>query len=209
MVSLNKYFNLILYLSNKFKIDESHGIKHSIDVLHFTNDIYENEVTKNNYLKNQENIIYTSALLHDMCDKKYIGEEEGFNEINSFLKDNLNNNDIDIIKNIMFTMSYSKVKKNGYPNMGEYELAYHIVREADLLAAYDFDRCIIYKMMKLNSNFEDAYVDALKLFENRVLKQIDDNLYFTEYSKNIAQELHLNSLKRINSWEKILKQNIF
>ena len=36
--------------------------------------------------------------------------------------------------------------KNGFPDMGEYQTAYNIVREADLLCAYDFDRCMIYQM---------------------------------------------------------------
>ena len=46
---------------------------------------------------------------------------------------------LDIIFQIITTMSYSTVKKNGFPSLNEYQLAYHIVREADLLAAYDID----------------------------------------------------------------------
>ena len=29
-------------------------------------------------------------------------------------------------------MSYSKVKKSGFPDMNEFQTAYHIVRESDL-----------------------------------------------------------------------------
>ena len=45
-------------------------------------------------------------------------------------------------------MSYSKVNKNGFPELGNYQLCYNIVREADLLASYNIDRCIIYQMIK-------------------------------------------------------------
>jgi len=67
-------------------------------------------------------------------------------------------------------MSYSKVKKQGFPSLGKYQLAYHIVREADLLTAYDFDRCMIYHMSKNNSNVREAYYNAEELFHNRVLR---------------------------------------
>ena len=38
---------------------------------------------------------------------------------------------------IVDTMSYNKVITSGFPYHGEYQRAYHIVREADLLAGYD------------------------------------------------------------------------
>lgn len=84
MTKIN-FFNFIIKLSTKYNIDESHCLKHSIDVLHFANNIYENEKDKHHYLINQKNIIYTSALLHDMCDKKYVDENEGMSEIYNFL----------------------------------------------------------------------------------------------------------------------------
>ncbi len=34
----------ILMISKKYNIDESHDISHSMDVLHFANDIYEQQV---------------------------------------------------------------------------------------------------------------------------------------------------------------------
>lgn len=200
---LNNIFKFILFTSQKYNIDESHGIRHSMDVLHYAHNIYESEKTINPFLTNHQNIIYASALLHDMCDKKYVPENEGIKEIEIFLENELSIKEIEITKQIISTMSYSTVKKVGYPNLEEYQLAYHIVREADLLAAYDFDRCLIYNIYKLNGNFDSAYLDAVKLFENRVFKHLDDNLFVTEYSKTIASQLHLNSISRINSWKKL------
>jgi HD superfamily phosphodiesterase len=205
ITTFNSFFNFILLLSKKYNIDESHGIRHSMDVLHHANNIYISEKNKNPNLNNYQNIIYASALLHDMCDKKYVNEKEGIKEIEIFLEDKLSNVEIDITKQIISRMSYSTVKKIGYPDLGEYQLAYHIVREADLLSAYDFDRCIIYNMHKLQGNFDSAYIDSLTLFENRVLKHIDDNLFVTDYSKNLAPQLHLNSIARIISWKNLIK----
>jgi hypothetical protein len=36
-----------------------------------------------------------------------------------------------------------------------------------------------------------------KLFNNRVLKYIDDNLFITNYSKKLALQLHDNALKKL------------
>ena len=103
-------------------------------------------------------------------------------------------------------MSYSHVKKNGFPNLGEYQHAYHIVREADLLTAYDFDRCMIYKIYLCNDNIDEAFEDAMYLFENRVLKHNDDKLFLTDYSLSKSRELHQQSLQRIQDWKQLLKK---
>ena len=81
-----------------------------------------------------------------MCDKKYMDEDTGLEKINQFLEDKMTPLELDITKQIITTMSYSKVKTNGYPELNEYQMAYHIVREADLLSAYDFDRCMFYNI---------------------------------------------------------------
>jgi HD superfamily phosphodiesterase len=204
MSLLSKFFNFILLISNKYKIDESHGIRHSMEVLQFASDIINSELLFNPQLKEQEKVIYASALLHDMCDKKYMDEKEGIKEIQAFLNDKLSSEEIDVTSTIISTMSYSKVKKNGFPkNLGDYELAYHIVREADLLSAYDFERCIIYNIHKLNGDFDGAFIDAKNLFENRVFKHNDDNLFITDYSKQISLNLHANALSKINNWSKL------
>ena len=55
----------ILMISKKYNIDESHDISHSMDVLHFANDIYEQQVYLYTPLKNCKNVIQICALLHD------------------------------------------------------------------------------------------------------------------------------------------------
>jgi HD superfamily phosphodiesterase len=204
MLLLSKLLKFVLFTSQKFNIDESHGIGHSMDVLHFAHNIYENEVCTNPFLKKHENIIYVSAIIHDMCDKKYMNQDDGIFEIENFLQKKLPVNDIDAVKQIISTMSYSYVKKNGFPILGEYQHAYHIVREADLLSAYDFDRCMAYKLHLNGGDIDDAFEDSLDLFNHRVLQHNKDNLFLTDYSLLKSRELHMQSLQRIQNWKQIL-----
>jgi HD superfamily phosphodiesterase len=148
MSLLNKIFHFVLLTTKEYNIDESHGVSHSMNVLRTASDIYEAEVIKQPILKQHEKIIYVSAAIHDMCDKKYMDQDEGINKINDFLFNKLTPTEANVVKLIISTMSYSKVKTSGFPNLGPYKRAYHIVREADLLTAYDFDRCLIYNMYR-------------------------------------------------------------
>ena len=69
-------------------------------------------------------------------------EKTGSQEIFSYLEPRIESRENLLINKIITTMSYSKVKKDGFPvfeNMDHYWV-YHVVREADLLSAYDFDR---------------------------------------------------------------------
>lgn len=191
---------------NSFRIDESHGIFHSMNVLHHSHNILQSELPNNPFLENHRNIIYTSAILHDICDKKYVDQHDGVNYIKCFLEKetNLTDNEIEVSINIMETMSYSTVKQNGYPDLGPYQLSYHIVREADLLAAYEFDRSIVYNMNNVDPLFTHSMMNALDLFDNRVFQHNADNLFVTDYSKKLSRALEQQSLQRIRSWESIL-----
>jgi len=204
MELFNYLFNFVIFTSRLFNIDESHSLKHSMDVFYLSNKIYESELGNNTYLINHKNIINTVSILHDMCDKKYMDEKEGIKRITDYLDGKLPQKDIDISIKIMSTMSYSTIKKYGFPDLGEYQLAYNIVREADLLASYDFDRCIMYQMLKNNEPYDKSFNDALNIFDNRVFKYNDDKLFTTKYAKNLSKNLHNKALKRISSLNKIL-----
>lgn len=205
MSLITKLFHFVLYASSKYNIDESHGLSHSMNVLNFAHNIYVNELPDFSFLKEQERIIYTSAILHDMCDKKYMNENEGIYEIEEFLQEKLDPVEIEMTKNIITTMSYSTVKKKGYPLLGSYQIAYHIVREADLLSAYDFDRCMIYHMQKnKGSSIEESFENANELFEARVLKHIDDHMIGTKYGIRQSLLLHNHAKQRIRTWRKIV-----
>lgn len=218
----SKLFQYVLRICAKYNIDESHGLSHAMNIFMYSNQIYEHEVVQHPFLKQQECVIYASAILHDMCDKKYMDQDQGVAEIEDFLKNCCNGaanccggdsiehlildaDTISAIKCIITTMSYSYVKVNGFPNLGKYQHAYHIVREADLLCAYDFDRCMIYHMNKVGAgNIQNAFNDSVQLFETRVFKHHDHNLLVTDYSKYAYISMHENSIARINHWRKML-----
>jgi len=216
MSLLTKLFQYVLLTSAKYNIDETHGISHSMKVLQFANNIYEAEKYRHPVLEQQERVIYVSAILHDMCDKKYVNEEEGLCSINEFLRDKLTPDELYATKKIVSTMSYSKVKKYGFPDLQEYQMAYNVVREADLLSAYDFDRCMLYNIRCQTKNnggvldavtMLDAFNDANELFYNRVLNHEKDKLFVTSYSKHNYLDLHIQAIKRINAWKRMLTKS--
>ena len=193
-----KAFELVIILCKKFNIDESHSLKHSMEVYNFALRIYESELPMNSYLEEQKDIIVVAAILHDTIDKKYVAEEDGIEEIRKYLNDFMTPEKLSVIFQIITTMSYSTVKKNGFPLLGNYQLAYHIVREADLLAAYDIDRCIMYSMYKKNENYLKALDTAIVLFEHRVFRHRKDRLFVTNYSKKLSVKLHKKAKKDID-----------
>ena len=200
----NELSQFILETSIKYKIDETHNISHSMNVLHLAHAIYEAELLTNPSIEEHKNIIYLAAALHDMCDKKYMNEAEGLAEINAFLNYKITQDENAAIASIITTMSYSKVKQYGFPDLGIYQRAYHVVREADLLTAYDFDRCMIYHMKVNRGNFKDSFYKAAELFEHRVFRHADDNLFRTDYALTHYPPLHNQALERIKTWKKIL-----
>ena len=201
---INHGFKYVIDTSNHYKIDESHALKHSMEVYGFSKRIYESEIKNNPQLEQQREIIYMAAIGHDMCDKKYMDEKEGIERYKNYLTSYMSSDDLEIMGNIIGTMSYSKVKVNGYPKLGQYQLAYHIVREADLLAAYDIDRCIMYSIHKDSSEYSAALKVALELFDNRVFRMRQDRLFKTEYSRKESLKLHKKAKNDVESLKNIL-----
>jgi HD superfamily phosphodiesterase len=201
---INQAFRFVVQTSQEYSIDESHSLKHSMEVFNYANSIYESELLLNPNLETDRKIIYLSAIVHDMCDKKYMDEEYGIENMNKFMKDYISSEELIVVSDIIKTMSYSKVKINGYPDFKEHQSAYHIVREADLLAGYDLDRCIIYKMMRDKFSYTDAMLEAKSLFESRVLNYRNDNLFVTNYSKNKSMLLHKKALKDVEKMSTLI-----
>jgi HD superfamily phosphodiesterase len=208
MVSINQLFTFVLAMTKKYNIDSSHSEIHSMDVVRFADEIYRSQLSLFPYLEDQTNVIYSAAILHDMCDKKYMNQDQGIKEIETFLQDKLRDEEIYYTKRIIETMSYSTVKKNGYPELGDYQMAYHVVREADLLSAYDFDRCVTYQMNQ-GSDLTVAYIDALKLFKNRVFNYNTDKLLISDYSQRKSVQLTVNAIKQMTTWQRILTKSKF
>ena len=201
---INRGFKYVVETSELYNIDESHALKHSMEVYQFAKQIYDSEVINNPYLEKHKEIIYMAAIGHDMCDKKYMDEKEGIIRYQTYLSGYMSSSDLEIVGKIIGTMSYSKVKANGYPKLGEYQLAYHIIREADLLAAYDLDRCIIYTMYRDNCEYSKALKEALNLFDNRVFRMRQDRLFITKFSRKESLKLHKKAKKNVEILKDII-----
>ena len=132
---INHALRYVIDTTSRFYIDESHGLKHSLEVFHYAKDIYDYQVVQYPFLENQKEIIFVSAILHDMCDKKYMNQKNGVSMIKQHMNGYLDEVQLNMVDEIISTMSYSTVKKYGYPDLDKYQMAYHIVREADLLSA--------------------------------------------------------------------------
>jgi len=202
---INAGFKYVVETSKLYNIDESHALKHSMEVYGLAKKIYDSEQAKNSNLENQQAIIFMAAIGHDMCDKKYMDEKEGIEKYKNYLSEYMSASDLEIMGQIIGTMSYSKVKVNGFPNLGEYQTAYHIVREADLMAAYDIDRCIIYTMYRDNCSYTDALKIAVELFDNRVFRMRQDRLFKTAYSKKESLKMHKKAKKDVEGILKIFE----
>ena len=205
MKFISSLVQFIMATTQSISLDESHGVMHSFNTLHYAQNIFENEQLTHSDLIPHERVVYVASALHDMCDKKYMNESEGIDRIDNMLKEHISDKEIKAVHDIVGTMSYSKVKKKGFPDLGKYQSAYHVVREADLLCAYDFDRALIYHMYHKNNDFQEAYQESMELFKNRVFKHEKDNLFTYDYSKQQAAELKKQSLQRIKQWKRIMK----
>jgi HD superfamily phosphodiesterase len=207
-LSLSKLFQFVIAVSYRHNIDESHSLGHSMRVLHFAEQIAAEEplyLTSPSLLEIQKPVIQAAAVLHDTCDKKYRDEQIGLMEIRDFLAPMMSSHQIADTVRIIENMSYSKVTKTGMPDLGNLQTAFNVVREADLMDAYDFDRSMMYHLHKHGKTFEDAHKDATELFERRVFKHAEDGLLFTEYAVRRHPELTRTAMNRMISWRSIMK----
>jgi HD superfamily phosphodiesterase len=117
-------------------IDKSHNQHHSLEVLFWSSDIIQHS---GKTLSASDCIIISeSCILHDMIDKKYNGQKQ---EVEHYLlKKYGQEKEVEITMKMMDTISYSKTFVNNtvhFPEWlqesTEYNDAYHIVRESDLL----------------------------------------------------------------------------
>ena len=187
---LNRAFECVRKLCTLYNIDESHAMKHSMEVFQYTKQYYHRYIHYQPQLEYQQRVMYVAAILHDMCDPKYTTETDGLRAIHSYMESFFTPEEFNMLSMIMTTISYSKVKQHGYPLLGEWQFAYHIVRESDLLTSYDFDRCVMYGIYRESLPYMEAVVRARTLYYNRVLQYIKDGVFVTDFGLSKAHELH-------------------
>jgi HD superfamily phosphodiesterase len=204
-IPINQIVQFIISQSDKHNIDETHSLNHALDVLNFSKKIYDKQIEYEPILENQQHIIYTSALLHDTCDSKYMKPESGIQDICSFLSyHEYEKKDVDTIIDIVDNMSYHKIKEYGFPDLKEYQTAFNVVREADLLAGYDFNRIILYGIHMNKLDYINSVEISKKLYYKRMDKHIDDELFITKVGKEYGEILNSHNKQNIKSIENLI-----
>jgi hypothetical protein len=94
--------------------------------------------------------------------------------------------------------------KYGFPNLKEYQTAYHIVREADLLCGYDFNRAILFGINKHNLSYTDAFYESKKIYNERIDNISKKHMFVTAFGKSLANELYINEIEKIENLEQLL-----
>lgn len=203
------FANLIIL---KYHIDDSHGIDHARSVASLAadivNDITQSQINKKSLITGLDEaeavwIIANAAFVHDLIDQKYVDNvgaacEELAAHFNSIGCPPLYANYIiQIITHISFSKRLARKHQGlplidmaevGYP---ELQLATEIVCDADMLDAYDPNRCITYKCHQMKRSTADA--DILRhvklVLVERVLKYRKEYLN-TDAARRMAYHRH-------------------
>jgi HD superfamily phosphodiesterase len=203
---ITKFLPFISLQTIKYNIDSTHGLPHSLNTFYYAKSLWDSEPRGSTRF---EKVVYASALLHDMCDSKYMDKEKGVEELRECMKGfQMTAEEVDSVLQIVSTMSYSYVMKNGIPDLGELQEAYTIVREADLLTSYDVERSILFHLHKLpDKSFHQAFINAEELFQTRVFLLRQKGHFQTEWGKQEAQKLEELCRSRLEFWRSICALN--
>ena len=60
-------------------------------------------------------------------------------------------------------------------------------------------------MIKNNNNYEESFQDALNVFENRVFKYHDNNLFLTKFGLIESHRLKFDAINRIKVLKNIVR----
>jgi hypothetical protein len=184
----------------QFNIDWSHGMDHAIKVLTYARqivacyrrDCLDRELIPGLPNAEAEKLIDVAALVHDWIDKKYMVESVGAMRLESrFSRQNFpyTRQVLAIITSISFSKRVAR-KKQGLPmiDLGPLQLAAEIVADADMLDAYDPERCLVFQS-RFNYAEERQRQIVKEVLVDRVL-QYRDHYMHTPYGREMAKPLH-------------------
>jgi hypothetical protein len=187
-------------------IDSSHDETHMLRVANIT--VSLNELCGKPVSQEEKDVMILSAFTHDLCDHKYTDVSAGLEVIDAWLESQpISDEQRRAVCRIISTMSYSKVNVYGYPpDLGRWELAYHHTRIADLIDAYDIERCYQYQSHKHPEMEEiDKWRSVVNLFERRVLTQKDEFILPTApYAACLVEGRHIIAAESIEKFRKLI-----
>lgn len=188
------------------KIDASHDEKHMERVAKMTERL--NELCGKPVSQEEKDVMILAAFTHDLCDHKYTDVSAGLEVIDRWLeRQPISEEQRRAVCRIISTMSYSKVKANGYPkDLGRWELSYHHTRIADLIDAYDIERCYLYQSHKHPAMEETQKWQAvIDVFERRVLTQKDEFILpVAPYAAALVEPRHAVAADAIQQFKKLV-----
>lgn len=193
-------YNFAKQLSVAGHIDNSHNHEHSKEVLFWSIEIIERLPYQLSKL--EADMVGQCSLLHDFMDSKYINFS---NEIRTHLMSYYTKPHVDVMMDIMNTMSYSKIVSSDnevcYPDwvsISPFKNVFHITREADLLSSYNIARMIEFRIYNKNyrvplqpnqSSDESIIREVKELYNNRMDKLIERNLFVHKSTIPLAKSL--------------------
>lgn len=187
-------------------IDSSHNHQHMARVARMTERL--NDLCGRTVGQDEKDVMILAAFTHDLCDHKYTDVGAGLEVVDRWLiQQPISDEQRRAVCRIISTMSYSKVKVDGYPSdLGKWTLAYHHTRIADLIDAYDIERCYTYQSHKHPEMTEkEKWRAVIDLFERRVLTQKDEYILpVAPYAASIVEPRHEAALFGITEFKKLV-----
>jgi HD superfamily phosphodiesterase len=192
--------DLVSYVDERCKtygIDSSHDTSHALRVKDLAVQFAQNDGSSDE----ETYVCILAAMLHDTIDKKYMREDEAANDVEQWLRGNgLRSELVSATMKIITNMSYSTCLKkklkgmNPYPeDLGKFTNAYHIVRHADLIDAYDPQRCYDYVLSKLTDQYstDQEQKDQVRVtFDKRIFLYMSDGWIFRPDALLISKSRH-------------------
>jgi len=181
----------VLDQSRLLRIDPSHNEQHSREVLFWATEI----LSPTSFLSSSD--LYKMAhcaILHDMVDSKYKDQTP---LVEAHLQQWYSEEETSALLRVMHSMSYHK-NLNGFPTWlcpgHPYQDIFHLVRQADLLASYNIARMIDYRLAQGITDPQIIRDEIHLLFEERMAKLVERNLFVHTSARSIA--LHLEQVSR-------------
>ncbi|GMH57054.1 hypothetical protein TrLO_g11421 [Triparma laevis f. longispina] len=185
--------------------DESHGIAHAKAVrdnvlkiwdLCDEGEVGELEENANIGIVSLKNAAQIAALLHDVCDHKYISASDNTLAQNNFLNETYDIRTAEVIKLIVQSVSYSKEKKGKLDDVlksMEHSILFlrNVVSDADKIEALGeigLERCFQYAK-ETGSTDEEAWAHVAEHCDDKLLRLLPEYIR-TEGGKVLAKEGH-------------------
>lgn len=198
LTGLNLFDILCLCSGLTSDYDESHDVKHHVDVyknaitIFFLSDVLDTQESDRIYLFK---LITLSSLLHDTIDHKYKNNLDAkINKLNLFLIDNYGCEWPDV-KWIINNISYSKEVKIGYPLHENrwIRLARDVVSDADKIEALGERGILRCKQFSMATNPTATDSEIIKLVIEHChekLLRLKDHFIRTVIGKQMAEPAH-------------------